>query len=371
MKFTIERTVLTKAIGNVARIVEKRNTIPILSNVALQAEGNRLTLRATDLDLEVKLSVAAEIEVAGDTTVPAILLDEISRKLQGDVVTLALDEKSQSVNVAAGRSKFKLHCLPIADFPDISTGKMETTFEMGTKEFKELIGQAKFAMSTEDTRFYLNGIFLHVVEDKGKMVLRAVATDGHRLALAQIDAPDGAVAMKGIIIPRKTVGELDRLMDLASTMKFEASDSKIRIWLDDLMLTSKLIDGTFPDYARVIPEYSNYPWATFDRKAFATAADRVSTVSSDRGRAVSLDFTNGLCRMVVSNPDSGQAEDEVPVDYTGDDMKVGFNSRYLQDILGNLTGADGRVTLIDPGSPAVFRGPDSDDSIFVLMPMRI
>lgn len=372
MRVTLEQSNLLKALAHVHRVVERRNTIPILSNVLLRAEGNELHLKATDLDLEIFEKTPAVVEQAGSTTVPAHMFYEIVRKLQGgSEVMLSIDGDDTNMKLTSGRSQFTLQMLPESDFPDISAGDFSHSFAMATGEVRKLIDHTQFAISTEETRYYLNGIFLHTVEDEGNTVLRAVATDGHRLARSQGAAPDGASGMPGIIIPRKTVGEIQRLVeDPDAAVHVELSDTKIRLSVGETVLTSKLIDGTFPDYNRVIPA-GNDKKLVMDRQTFASAVDRVSTISSDRGRAVKLQLSDGQMVLSVNNPDSGTAEEEIAVEYSDDALDVGFNSRYLLDITNQLSGDEATFMLSDPGSPTLIRDSKEDDAIYVLMPMRV
>ena len=371
MRVTLERSSLLKSLNHVQRVVERRNTIPILSNVLLRAEDGKLHMKATDLDLEVTETVAAEVEQTGATTVPAHMLYDIVRKLpDGAEVVLAKTDDS-TLKITSGKSQFRLQILPETDFPDLTAGEFSHTFRIQTTAFKGLIDRTQFAISTEETRYYLNGIYFHSVEDDGELVLRAVATDGHRLARAQIDAPVGSDGMPGIIIPRKAVGEIQRLLeDPDGSVTVELSDTKIRLTLDSLVLTSKLIDGTFPDYNRVIPA-GNDKQLTLERTVFTAAVDRVSTVSSDRGRAVKLSLSNGKLVLSVNNPDSGSAEEEIGVGYSDDDMDIGFNSRYLLDITGQLTSEETIFMLADSGSPTLIRDSVDNGAIYVLMPMRV
>lgn len=372
MRVTLEQSNLMKSLGHVHRVVERRNTIPILSNVLLRADGNSLHLKATDLDLEVFEKTPAVVEQAGATTVPAYMLYEIIRKLPGgSEVMLSIDADSSTLKITSGRSNFTLQMLPVEDFPDISTGEFSHTFTMATGEVRKLIEHTQFAISTEETRYYLNGIFLHTVEEDGDTLLRAVATDGHRLARSQSTAPDGAAGMPGIIIPRKTVGEVQRLVeDPDAAVMVELSDSKIRMSVGETVLTSKLIDGTFPDYNRVIP-VGNDKELLLDRETFAKAVDRVSTISSERGRAVKLQLSEGQMVLSVNNPDSGTAEEEIAVGYSSDALDVGFNSRYLLDITNQLTGDEAKFMLSDPGSPTLIHDSNESGAIYVLMPMRV
>jgi DNA polymerase-3 subunit beta len=234
-----------------------------------------------------------------------------------------------------------------------------------------LIDRTQFAISTEETRYYLNGIFVHTIESDGKLKLRAVATDGHRLARADVEAPSGSEGLPGIIIPRKTVGELQKLVDNPEAMvTVEVSDAKIRLSIGSIVMTSKLIDGTFPDYQRVIPT-GNDKEMRVDCTSFAQAVDRVSTISSERGRAVKLALSDGQLLLTVNNPDSGSATEEVAVGYDTDAMEIGFNAKYLLDITAQLSGDQAIFLLADAGSPTLIRDTAGDDALYVLMPMRV
>ncbi|GGA89486.1 DNA polymerase III subunit beta [Brucella endophytica] len=372
MRVALERSNLLKSLNHVHRVVERRNTIPILSNVLLNADGASLKMKATDLDLEITEATPAQVEQAGATTVPAHLLYDIVRKLpDGAEVLLATNPDGNSMAVSSGRSNFRLQCLPQSDFPELTAGSFSHTFQLPATALKRLIDRTQFAISTEETRYYLNGIYLHSIEDNGALKLRAVATDGHRLARAELEAPAGCEGMPGIIIPRKTVAELQKLMDDPElTVTVELSESKIRFTIGSVVLTSKLIDGTFPDYQRVIP-LGNDKKLTIDRQSFAAAVDRVSTISSERGRAVKLAIADGQLTLTVNNPDSGSATDELPAEYDADAIEIGFNSKYLLDITSQLSGSNAIFLLADAGSPTLVRDTGDEDALYVLMPMRV
>jgi len=372
MRVTLERSVLLKALNHVQRVVERRNTIPILSNVLMRAEGDELHLKATDLDLEVSEKAAAVVEQAGATTVPAHMFFDIVRKLpDGSEVMLATDPDGTLLNITSGRAKFALQMLPDSDFPDITAGEFSHTFRMPAPQIKKLIDHTQFAISTEETRYYLNGIFFHTIEDEKNLVLRAVATDGHRLARIQLEAPTGSEGMPQIIIPRKAVGEIQKLVeDPDATVTMEVSETKIRLTVGSVIITSKLIDGTFPDYNRVIPQ-GNDRELKMDRASFAAAVDRVSTISSERGRAVKLAMSDGQVILSVNNPESGSATEELAVAYTADAMDIGFNSRYLLDITNQLIGDETTFMLADSGSPTLIMDSAESGAVYVLMPMRV
>lgn len=372
MRVTLERSNLLKSLNHVHRVVERRNTIPILSNVLLKADGASLEMKATDLDLEVTETTPAMVEQAGATTVPAHLLYDIVRKLpEGSEVMLSTDNEGNALAVLSGKANFSLQCLPQSDFPELDAGAFSHTFRLDSTELKALIDRTQFAISTEETRYYLNGIYLHAIDVNGSAKLRAVATDGHRLARSEMDAPDGSADMPGIIVPRKTVSELQKLVDdpdVAVTV--EVSDAKMRLTIGSVVLTSKLIDGTFPDYQRVIPT-GNDRKLTIDRATFSSAVDRVSTISSERGRAVKLAIGDNAVTLTVNNPDSGSATEELAADYSAEPLEIGFNAKYLLDIAGQLGGSDAVFLLADSGSPTLIEDTADENALYVLMPMRV
>jgi DNA polymerase III subunit beta len=371
MKVTVERSALLKCLGHVHRVVERRNTIPILANVLIRGENAKLAVKATDLDLEVIETIAAEVAGPGATTVPAHMIYDIVRKLpEGAQVVLDASGERGSLTIRAGRAQFSLQTLPESDFPDLAAGNMTHRFAVSAKDLKRLIDKTQFAISTEETRYYLNGIYLHGLDGK-TATLRAVATDGHRLAQVDLPAPAGAAGMPGVIVPRKTVGEVQRLIeDAEAEITVELSQTKIRLTLAEVVLTSKLIDGTFPDYARVIP-VGNDKELTVDKPDFEAAVDRVSTVSSERGRAVKLSLSAGKLVLSVTNPDSGSATEEIEVEYDAERLDIGFNSRYLLDIAAQIEGEVAVLKLADPGSPTLIQDRDAKDALYVLMPMRV
>ena len=371
MKFSLDRTPFLRALGRVHRVVERRNTIPILANVLLDAGDGTLRLKATDLDLEASESLPAMVQQGGATTVPAHMLYDIVRKLP-DGAQVDVDMRGETaLLVQAGRARFELSALPRSDFPNLEAGQFSHVFQITSADLRRLIERTQFAISTEETRYYLNGIFMHAMDVDGALKLRAVATDGHRLAKSECPAPQGAGGMPGVIVPRKTVGELLKLLEgHEGEAKVELSETKIRVSIDAMVLTSKLIDGTFPDYARVIPQ-ANDKVLDVDRPAFSAAVDRVSTVASERGRAVKLAMSEGRLVLAVTNPDSGSATEELMVDYAGEPLEIGFNARYLMDITGQLETDNARFLLADAGAPTLVQDADGSDTLYVLRPMRV
>ncbi|MBV8568214.1 MAG: DNA polymerase III subunit beta [Methylobacteriaceae bacterium] len=372
MKVTLERATLLKSLGHVHRVVERRNTIPILSNVLLHAQGRSLMLKATDLDLEVLETLPADVQQGGGTTLPAHVLYDIVRKLpDGAQVSLDSAGDTGQLVLRSGRSRFALQSLPESDFPDLNVGDLSHHFSLAAGDLKKLIDKTQFAISTEETRYYLNGIYIHTLEVEGRAMLRAVATDGHRLARVEIVAPAGAADMPGVILPRKAVAEVQKLIEgLDKEVAVDMSTTKVRFTLGDVTLTSKLIDGTFPDYARVIPN-GNDKRLVVERDSFAAAVDRVSTISSERGRAVKLSIVDGKLTLSVNNPDSGSATEELEVDYDAQPLDIGFNARYLLDITEQLDSDTALLKLADPGSPTLLQDRDGSAALYVLMPMRV
>jgi DNA polymerase III subunit beta len=367
MKATIERAVLLKSLGHVQSVVERRNTIPILSNVLIEArDDGSIRLMATDLDLQVDESVPANVTQAGAATVPAHTFFEIVRKLpEGTQVELAAAEGKMQVN--AGRSRFNLSTLPRDDFPVIAEGELPTRFELPAATLRQIIEKTRFAISSEETRYYLMGIFFHIVDDQ----LRAAATDGHRLARITVPKPDGADGMPDVIVPRKAITELHRLLEeLEGTVEVSLSPTKVRFGLGSAVLTSKLIDGTFPDYNRVIPT-ANDKLLKLDPKSFAAGVDRVSTIASEKTRAVKMSVDRDKVTLSVTSPENGLATEEVPADYGSDGLEIGFNARYLLDILGEIDGDTVEVHLADAAAPTLLRENDKSNALYVLMPMRV
>jgi DNA polymerase-3 subunit beta len=372
MRVTVERAALLRSLGHVHRVVERRNTIPILSNVLLRAEDGGLRLKATDLDIEVTETIPADVSQPGSTTVPAHVIYDIVRKLpEGAQVSLEMAGDMGQMQIRSGRSRFMLQSLPESDFPDLAAGELPHRFTVPAGDLKRLIDKTQFAISTEETRYYLNGIYLHAIDAGGQPMLRAVATDGHRLARVELAAPAGSEGMPGVIVPRKAVAEIQKLVENADeSVLLELSSAKVRLTVGGVVLTSKLIDGTFPDYQRVIPS-GNDKLLTVEREDFARAVDRVSTISSERGRAVKLAINDGRLTLSVNNPDSGSATEEIEVDYDSAPIDIGFNARYLLDITGQLDGDTALFKFADPGSPTIIQDREGSAALYVLMPMRV
>ncbi len=372
MKISIERATLLKAVGQAQSVVERRNTIPILANVLIEAEGNTVSFRATDLDIEVVDRATAQVERAGATTVSAVMLHEIVRKLpDGALVQITSDTAAGRLTVEAGRSTFSLATLPREDFPVMASSEYTANFSAPAPVLRRLFDKSKFAISTEETRYYLNGVYMHVATGDSGPVLRCVATDGHRLARIDAPLPEGAQGMPGVIIPRKTVGELRKLLDDDdSTIAVSVSETKVRFATPAITLTSKVIDGTFPDYTRVIP-VANTRRLEVDAAEFAKAVDRVATVSSERSRAVKLQLDEDRLVLSVNAPDAGAAEEELAVAYGDDRLEIGFNAKYLLEIASQVDRENAVFLFNSSGDPTLMREGNDMSAVYVVMPMRV
>ena len=369
MNFTIDRNSFLKPLGHIYSVVERRNTIPILSNVLIETNSSKISLTATDMDMDIVEAIGCIIHQQGKATLSAHTLYDIVRKIPdgGEIKIELLD---LNVEVSAGKSKFILPTLPVDDYPVMTEIEKGSEFFLESADLISLIDNTKFAISSEETRYYLNGIFLHVPEES-KQKLRAVATDGHRLAQAEVPLPEGAESIPGIIIPRKAVGEIRKLADgIEGKVKIIVSNTKAKFIFPNSILTTKLIDGSFPDYQRVIPK-GNLNKLVVSNLEFSKAVDRVSTVSMEKSRAIKLSLNKNLLSLNVNTHDLGNAFEELEIQYDDQNLEIGFNSKYLLDISSQIQGKDIEILLSDSASPALITDPDQDGVIFVLMPMRV
>ena len=334
--------------------------------------ASKLALKATDLDVEVTDAIAAEVGPGGSTTVPAHMFFDIVRKLpEGAQIVLESSGDRAALSIRAGRSRFTLQTLPESDFPDLAPGEMTHKFTLKAADLKRLIDKTQFAISTEETRYYLNGIYLHAAGSAKAPTLRAVATDGHRLAQMELELPNGAAGMPGIIVPRKTVGEVQRLMEDGETeVAIELSPGKIRFTVGQTILTSKLIDGTFPDYGRVIPVAQRQGTGRRQEGIRGGGRSRLDGVERARPRRQTVDHRRPAAA-VGTNPDSGSANEELEVEYEADPIDIGFNSRYLLDIASQIESEAAVLKLADPGSPTLIQDKEPHGALYVLMPMRV
>ena len=369
MKFSIVKSDFIKPLSHIYSVVEKRNTIPILSNVVIEASENTIAFTATDMEIDLVEQIPASVVSHGKITVSAHTLYDIVRKFP-DGSEIILNLLDNNLIVSCGKSEFVLPTLPFDDYPIMSNISGGISFLISSLDLQNLIDNTKFAISLEETRYYLNGIYLHEASSDTQ-VIRAVATDGHRLAQAEIKLPENAKGMSSIIIPRKTVGEVRKLLeDTEGNIKITVSNNKIKFEITNCILTSKLIDGSFPDYQRVIPK-ENTKSLLVSTKEFKDAVDRVSTISIEKSRAVKLSLNKNNLILKVNSHDTGNASEELEASFDEEPMEIGFNSKYLLDISSQINGKNIKFSLSDSASPALITDPEQEGIIFVLMPMRV
>ncbi len=376
MKFTLDKEALTHALDRADRVVEKRHSVPILGNLLLRAAGKHLHITGTDLDAAITTRARAEISRPGETTLPAKTLIDFAKKLPaGQKVTLEQADGEPRIALRAGRTRLHLPTIAPADFPAFTGAEPLATFELPSSQMVAAIERVAFAISTEETRYYLNGIYFHIAPGEGGPQLTAVATDGHRLGLQTLPTPEGAASLPPVIIPRKAVETMARLLRPLDDEAARLAISKTHLTLTAGVteFSTKLIDGTYPDYTRVIPPGGERT-AVIDAVELAAAVDRVITVSAERARAVKFSFGEPAPQtltLTVANPDSGDATDTLDIAYEGEPLQIGFNGRYVLDIISALQAKRVRFTLTDAGSPALITPEGREDGRAVLMPMRV
>ena len=366
MKFSLSREALLKPLQLVAGVVERRQTLPILSNVLLSLEGSRLSVTGTDLEVEIiGYTDVAGAEEGGEVTVSARKLLDICRSLpEGAKVDISSsDGKAQ---VKSGRSRFTLATLPANEFPSVDNGENNLEFDIETATLKNLIESTSFAMAQQDVRYYLNGMLWEVSGDK----LRAVATDGHRMALCDAPCDTGVAELTKAILPRKGVMELARLVSDEGAVRVAMGSNHIRVNGEDYCFTSKLVDGAYPDYDRVLPKGGD-KLVVGERAELKQAFGRTAILSNEKYRGVRIMLSNGAIRMVANNPEQEEAEEVVGVDYAGEELEIGFNVSYLLDVLNVLKGDGVKMTLSDSSSSALVEDSADGSAVYVVMPMRL
>jgi DNA polymerase-3 subunit beta len=375
MEFKINSSDLLKALSHIHGIVEVRHTLPILSNIILEAKDNELILSSTNLDIYCADKIKAEVSKEGEISVSAVTFFEIVKRLpSGSEVVMTIEEGENEIILKCGRSKFNLSTLRTDDFPVISDNDLSTNFVLSADELIRVIDKTKFAVSNEETRYYLNGIFLHKADRNSIQFLRAVATDGHRLAQYDIPLPQGAEEITGIIIPKKTVFELRKVLEDANgDVNISLNENKIKFAFNDLKIISKVIDGTFPDYTKVIPQNNNKKFKT-NNTELKNAIDRVSAVAANeetKSKAIKLSLNNIKLNLSVESQSKGSANEVIDISYNGDQVDIGFNSKYIIDICNEVDGEEIDISLLDSISPAIILDKTDENLFFVLMPMRI
>jgi DNA polymerase-3 subunit beta len=366
MKLRVSREALLKPLQQVAGVVERRQTLPVLSNVLLQVEGNQLSLTGTDLEVEMVARVALLENENGEVTVPARKLMDICRELP-EKAEIELTLSGQKMSIKAGRFRSTLSTLPAADFPAVDNSMVELSIEIEAKSLKRILDRTAFAMAQQDVRYFLNGMLIEL----GGSYVRTVATDGHRLAMSTLTLTSAMADSRQVILPRKGVLELQRLLqEVGGDVSISIGANHLRADSADYTLTSKLVDGRFPDYDRVIPKNGDKTIYA-DKVELRQALNRTAILSNEKFRGIRVNLSTGRLQLSANNPEQEEAEEAVSVDYTGDDLEVGFNVGYVQDVLGALDCEKVKITLHDANSSALLEDPDCDESIYVVMPMKL
>lgn len=366
MEISISRETLIKPLGQAAGVVEKRQTLPILAYVLIRQQNGQLSLTGTDLEVEVTASTKTGGSTNGEMTVPARKLLDICRGLPTDA-KIKISLKGEKAVVRSGKSRFTLITMPSADFPATEAAEWKETFELPQKELKTLLENTQFCMAHQDVRYYLNGLLIEIDEK----TLRAVATDGHRMALSEVELAQSSGGNRQIILPRKGVLELVRFLeDNDEPAKISLGTNHMRVELPNLTFISKLIDGRFPDYSKVVPANQSKE-LLLDRQHFRDALSRVAILSNEKYRGVRISLTKNALTLTAHNPEQEEAEEEMVVEYSGEEMEIGFNVNYMIEATNALNTEQIKFGLNDPNSSCTLVLPDSSGALYVIMPMRL
>jgi DNA polymerase-3 subunit beta len=371
MQFEVAKPILLKAIANSNGAVEKKNTIPVLQNIKIETKNGYVVLTATDMDISVTSVFAADVANHGVTTVPAQMFHDIIRKIPDSSNVAIIQENPNLLQIKSGKSQYTLPCIDASDFPVLSEGELGDEVEIEAEKLVKMIDKTRFAISNDETRYYLNGLYLHAFKkdsDGAGFELRSVATDGHRLAMSHISLPN-LPAEFGVILPKKSVNEVRRIIDGAKRLVIAVSRAKIKITADHTTVISKLIDGDFPDYEKVLPKNNNQI-VIINKKNLFDCVDRVSTLAADKHKSIKAIIENNKITLQASANDGSFAHEELDVGYDGDKIEVGFNSRYLLDVIGQIDKEEFTMRFRDGASPALIEAKDFN-SVFVVMPIRI
>ncbi|MFT4796653.1 MAG: DNA polymerase-3 subunit beta [Candidatus Azotimanducaceae bacterium] len=365
MKIKINRDALIKPLQQVAGVVERRQTLPVLSNVLLQVEGEQLSVTGTDLEVELVARIQVIDAEPGEVTVPARKLMDICRELP-DGADVELTLQDQRLTIVCGRFRSALSTLPASDFPSVEKASSEMSLTLNGKNLKRLIDRTSFAMAQQDVRYFLNGMLFEISGDS----VRTVATDGHRLAMCSIDGASTGETQQ-VIVPRKGVLELQRLLnELNGDVNVAIGSNHLCLESDEFTLTTKLVDGRFPDYDRVIPKDGDKV-VYADRIELRQALNRTAILSNEKFRGIRVNLSNGSLQLSANNPEQEEAEETVSVDYEGEDLEVGFNVSYIQDVLSVIEADKVKITLHNANSSALIEEPENEDSVYVVMPMKL
>ena len=371
MKFVIEKPVIYKALTHLQNIVNKKNTLPILSNILIEAGQNFLNLSSTDMDISIKEKINCNVIESGSTTLNAQIMFDIIKKLPETSEVEFISNDSKILTIRSNVSKFSLSCLPKDEFPIIETETKGKKLKVKSQTIFKLIDKTKFAISNEETRYFLNGLYFNIHPEENSSVITFVGTDGHRLATSSAYVDKNIDEIPGVIIPKKTINELSKLLsENSSDIEIDISLNKIVFYIDNLILVSKLIDGNFPDYKRVIPS-GNDKHLIINRLNLLAAVDRVSTITNEKSPSIKLKLLKNQINLSTINNENSTATEDIEVNYDGIEIEIGFNARYIMDMLDHLVGEEIKISFNDNSTPIIAQEKSSSDIIYVLMPMRV
>tara|TARA_B100000579_G_C22807524_1_gene843330 strand:- start:486 stop:1601 length:1116 start_codon:yes stop_codon:yes gene_type:complete len=371
MKFIVTKPVIFKTLSHLQSIVNKKNTLPILSNILIEADKNTLTLSSTDMDISIKETINCDVVEAGSTTLNAQIMFDIIKKLPETSEVEFISNDSKILTIRSNVSKFSLSCLPKDDFPIIQTDSKGKRLVVKSQVLFNLINKTKFAISNEETRYFLNGLYFNVSSKEEVSILTFVGTDGHRLATSTSNTNKFNNEVPGVIIPKKTINELSKLLsEYNDEIEIDISTNKIIFYIENLVLISKLIDGNFPDYTRVIPNNNNNELLV-NRLNLLSAVDRVSTIANEKSPSIKFKVYKNLINLSSINNENSTATEDINAEYTGNEIEIGFNSNYIMDMLNNLEGEDIIISFNDNSTPIIAKEKSGDQTIYVLMPMRV
>ena len=371
MKFLISKGSIFKSLSHLQGIVDKKNSLPILSNILLEANSNKLTLSSTDMDISMIEQIDCDIVEEGSTTINSQIFYDVIRKLSDDSEVEVISNDSKRLTIRSNKSKFSLACLPKEDFPIIEKIEQGNKVAINSKILHSLIDKTKFAISNEETRYFLNGLYFNITNKEGNNLITLVGTDGHRLATNSSQLDSSFQEIPGVIIPRKTINELSKILsETDNEIEIDITQNKINFYLEKITLSSKLIDGNFPDYQRVIPKNNNNN-LQINRMSLLSAVDRVSTVANEKSPVIKIKLFENIVNLSTVNSDNSTATEDIKCEYNGDEIEIGFNSKYIMDIINNLESENIRLKFKDNSSPIIVEEKSNPNLIFVLMPMRV
>ncbi|MDC2992538.1 DNA polymerase III subunit beta [Pelagibacteraceae bacterium] len=371
MKFKIVRSNFFKTLSHLQGIVDKKNSLPILSNILIDAKDSALTLSSTDMDISIIEKIDCKVLEEGSTTINSQILYDIVRKIDDNSEIEIISNDGKLLTLRADGSRFSLACLPKEDFPIIDQENPGNTIKINSKIIFKLIDKTKFAISNEETRYFLNGLYFNITKDQNNSIVTLVGTDGHRLAKFSHNIEDNIDQVSGVIIPKKTIYELSKLLaEIEKDVLISISSNKIVFNIGNIIFISKLIDGSFPDYKRVIPK-DNSNILKINREILLSAVDRVSTIANDKSPVIKFKLLQNVLNLNTINNESSTASEDLKINYNGDEIEIGFNSKYIMDIVNNLEDEEISINLKDNTSPIVALENSNSNLVYVLMPMRV